>query len=178
MQNQVESRRGFLSFLTNALLAVLALCLLVPAFIYLCSPLWRRRGTAGAGEGFSDAGAVADLPAGKWQLVTVELVRQDGWETTRTRRAVWVRRSAEGEHDVTVLSPICPHLGCPIDWNPERSEFMCPCHKGAFDAAGKLVSGPPPRGMDVLESEVRAGRLLVRWQDFKIGVAESIPVQV
>jgi hypothetical protein len=29
--------------------------------------------------------------------------------------------------------------------------------------------------MDPLEYEVRAGRLWVRWQDFKIGVAERIP---
>jgi hypothetical protein len=32
--------------------------------------------------------------------------------------------------------------------------------------------------MDPLEFEVRAGRLWVRWQDFKIGVAEHVPVSV
>jgi hypothetical protein len=30
--------------------------------------------------------------------------------------------------------------------------------------------------MDPLPFEVRAGRLRVRWQDFKIGVSERIPV--
>jgi hypothetical protein len=30
--------------------------------------------------------------------------------------------------------------------------------------------------MDALKYQVRAGRLWVQWQDFKIGVAESIPV--
>lgn len=33
------------------------------------------------------------------------------------------------------------------------------------------MSGPPPRGMDALDWEVRGDRLFVRWQDFKIGVA-------
>jgi Rieske Fe-S protein len=174
MPGQPENRRGFLHVVTSTLLAVLGLCLAIPAIAHFCYPLWKKRGEGSAEEGFSDAGTVADLPVGKWQLVTVEVVRQDGWEKTRTRRSVWVRRSAEG--DVSVLSPICPHLGCPVSWDPDQAGFLCPCHKGVFDASGKLVGGPPPRGLDVLESEVRAGRLLVRWQDFKIGVSERFPV--
>jgi len=31
--------------------------------------------------------------------------------------------------------------------------------------------------MDPLPFRVQEGRLLVRWQDFQIGVAESIPVR-
>jgi Rieske Fe-S protein len=172
-----ESRRSFLSFVTKVLTGVLGLCLATPAIAYVTSPLWRKR-AAGPGTDFSDAGAVADLPAGEWRAVTVEVVRRDGWETTRTRRTAWVRRPAEGDAAITVLSPICPHLGCPINWSPDRGQFNCPCHRGTFDADGKLVSGPPPRGMDALEWEVRAGRLFVRWQDFKIGVAQSLPVEV
>jgi hypothetical protein len=30
--------------------------------------------------------------------------------------------------------------------------------------------------MDALDYEVRADRLWVRWQDFKIGVADRVPV--
>jgi Rieske Fe-S protein len=178
MLNNGDSRRSFLSFLTKALLGVIGLCLAAPAIAYVASPLWKRRRTAGPDAEFADAGALADLPVGDWRAVTLEVVRRDGWETTRTRRTVWVRRSAGGDRDVLVLSPICPHLGCPINWSPDRSEFACPCHKGTFDASGQLVSGPPPRGMDSLEWEVRAGRLFVRWQDFKIGVARPVPVEV
>jgi hypothetical protein len=32
--------------------------------------------------------------------------------------------------------------------------------------------------MDALAWEVRAGRLFVRWQDFKIGAARPVPVEV
>jgi Rieske Fe-S protein len=167
-----------LSFLTKALTGVIGLCLAAPAIAYVTSPLWRRRGADGSGIGFSDAGALADLPVGEWRAVTLEVVRRDGWETTRTHRTAWVRRAAEGEETITVLAPICPHLGCPINWSPDRAQFVCPCHKGAFDADGKLVSGPPPRGMDALAWEVRAGRLFVRWQDFKIGVETPSPVEV
>ena len=75
-----------------------------------------------------------------------------------------------------MLSPLCPHLGCPINWHPDRSRFECPCHGGTFDAARERQGGPPPRPMDSLEHEVRAGRLWVRWQDLKIGVPERVPV--
>jgi menaquinol-cytochrome c reductase iron-sulfur subunit len=173
-----DSRRSFLSFLTKALAGAIGLCLAAPAVAYITSPLWGKRGRGGPGPDFSDAGAVADLPVGEWRAVTLEVVRRDGWETARTRRTAWVRRAAEGDAAITVLSPICPHLGCPINWSPDRAAFVCPCHKGVFDGDGKLVSGPPPRGMDALEWEVRVGRLFVRWQDFKIGVATSSPVEV
>jgi menaquinol-cytochrome c reductase iron-sulfur subunit len=178
MPTNGASRRSFLSFFTKTVMAVLGLCLAAPAIAYFSSPLWRKRGTNEAGPDFSDAGALADLPVGEWRGVTVEVVRRDGWETTRTRRTVWVRRSGESDADVSVLSPICPHLGCPINWFPNRGRFECPCHKGAFDGDGQLVSGPPPRGMDALEWEVRSGRLFVRWQDYKIGVAQRAPVEV
>jgi Rieske Fe-S protein len=130
-------------------------------------------------EGFSDAGAIGDLPVGQWRLVTIEVVRRDGWQQkARTPHAVWVRRSAAADPPATVLSPICPHLGCQIDWQQDRSQFVCPCHKGIFFDNGDLMAGPPPRGMDELPLKVRAGRLLVQWRDFKSGVAERAPVDL
>jgi menaquinol-cytochrome c reductase iron-sulfur subunit len=178
MPNESETRRGFLSFLTNGLMAVIAALLAVPAVAYIWSPLRKRPTEANAGDGFSDTGAVTDLPIGKWQLVSIDVVRQDGWEKTRSGRGVYVRRNTEGSQDIGVLSPICPHLGCSVSWLLESDQFMCPCHKGIFDANGKFISGPPPRGMDALESEIRGGRLWVRWQDFKIGVPERVSVEV
>ena len=130
MPTNGESRRSFLSLLTKAVVAVIGVCLGAPAIAYFSSPLWRKRGADGAGPDFSDAGPLADLPVGEWRGVTVEVVRRDGWETTRTRRTVWVRRSGEGDATVTVLSPICPHLGCPINWHPDAAQFVCPCHGG------------------------------------------------
>jgi menaquinol-cytochrome c reductase iron-sulfur subunit len=104
------------------------------------------------------------------------VLHEDGWKKTRSRHAICVRREEEGTGKITVLSPICPHLGCPITWHPDQGKFGCPCHGGVFDANGHHVAGPPPRPMDALQFEVRTDRLWVRWQDFKIGVAKQIPV--
>jgi Rieske Fe-S protein len=174
MASNGTGRRRFLSWCTDLLLAALGLLVAVPALIYFCAPLRRKPGEESAAPTFQDVGPLSDFPVGQWSLKAVEVERRDGWKKTSVPQAIWVRRQGEGE--VTVLSSICPHLGCPINWHPDRAEFVCPCHGGVFNASGRQVGGPPPRPMDRLDAEVRAGRLWVRWQDFKIGVAERIPV--
>jgi menaquinol-cytochrome c reductase iron-sulfur subunit len=175
----VQQRRGFLSLITRCLMSVLGLSLAVPALAYFCGPLWRKPGEEAVGGSLRDVGAIKDLPVGEWRLLSLETVTANGWEKSGARRhSIWVRREAAGDQAISVFSPICPHLGCPINWNEEQAHFLCPCHGGIFNGQGQLLSGPPPRGMDALEFEVRAGRLFVRWQDFKVGVRERVPVKV
>jgi menaquinol-cytochrome c reductase iron-sulfur subunit len=177
MTTEDASRRSFLGCLTSLLLGLLAVLLAAPAVAYFLSPL-RRKDAEGAGPAYLDAGPLADYPVGQWRLAALEQVHQDGWRKSRASRPVWVRREAQGQPGVTVLSALCPHLGCPINFLADRTQFECRCHGGRFDADGRRVSGPPPRGLDPLEVEVRGGRLWVRWQEFKIGVAERVPVTV
>jgi menaquinol-cytochrome c reductase iron-sulfur subunit len=176
MDNTNTSRRSFLGLLTAVLMAVIGFLVAIPAIGYFFGPLRRRSGTAD--DAFQDVGALADVPIGQWRLLSVEKTHEDGWKRTRVRHAIWVRRRGEDPRDITVFSSICPHLGCPINWITDQSQFFCPCHGAIFDVNGRCTGGPPPRGMDPLEHEVRAGRLWVRWQDFKIGVAERVPVNI
>ena len=53
---------------------------------------------------------------------------------------ILVRRSATG---FDAFSSTCPHLGCKVHWEEDKSRFFCPCHLGIFDAEGKGISGPP-----------------------------------
>jgi Rieske Fe-S protein len=173
-----SERRRFLNFLTNLLMTVIGLVVAIPALAYFLGPLRRKAGVGGAAAPFQDAGPLSDIPVGEWRLLSVDMVHQDGWKKTRVKHAVWVRRRAKSEKEITVLSSTCPHLGCPINWHPDQAQFVCPCHGGMFNREGERTGGPPPRAMDPLEFEIRAGRLWVRWQDFKIGVAERVPVSV
>jgi menaquinol-cytochrome c reductase iron-sulfur subunit len=172
-----SKRRRFLNFCTKVLMATLGLFVAIPAIGYFVAPLLARREGLGAGGGFVDAGRLAELPVGGWHLLSLEMEHQDGWKKSRVRHSIWVRRQGKRDQDITVLSPICPHLGCPVNVHPKEGRFVCPCHGGVFNSDGAYVSGPPPRSMDPLDFEVRAGRLWVRWQDFKIGVARRIPVR-
>lgn len=45
--------------------------------------------------------------------------------------------------DFLALSTTCPHLGCKVHWEEQRSQFVCPCHNGVFDNVGKAIAGPP-----------------------------------
>lgn len=65
--------------------------------------------------------------------------------TGPTGERIAVARQAEGDsaEDFVALSSTCPHLGCQVHWEAQKDRFFCPCHNGAFDPAGKGISGPP-----------------------------------
>lgn len=46
--------------------------------------------------------------------------------------------------EVKVFSSVCTHLGCHVEWDARRGNFLCPCHQGRFDVDGRVLEGPPP----------------------------------
>lgn len=60
------------------------------------------------------------------------------------QRVVISRTGESGQaEDFIALSSVCPHLGCQVHWEGANNRFFCPCHNGAFDAAGQPLAGPP-----------------------------------
>jgi nitrite reductase/ring-hydroxylating ferredoxin subunit len=65
-------------------------------------------------------------------------------------------RSLNGEYHA--YGQKCTHLACPVYYEKQRQRIECPCHEAGFDVAtGNVLYGPPPRPLDVVEIEVRAG---------------------
>ena len=48
----------------------------------------------------------------------------------------------------------CTHLGCLVKWSASDKNFICPCHAGKFDIAGKVVAGPPPEPLHAIDIEI------------------------
>ena len=42
-------------------------------------------------------------------------------------------------------SPRCPHMGCPLRYNPANRRWECPCHGSMFDVLGQVEAAPATR---------------------------------
>lgn len=48
----------------------------------------------------------------------------------------------DAKSELHLLSPICPHTGCNVVWNPSEVTWDCPCHGSRFSIEGELLNGP------------------------------------
>lgn len=73
------------------------------------------------------------------------------------KKAILVNNGKE----IKAFSKICTHLGCEVEWQGEKKQFFCPCHKGFFDASGKNIAGPPPRPLDEYKVAIKDDNIFV-----------------
>ena len=163
----VGTRRRFFQLVTRAAAGLIGLSLAVPIVGYVVYPAFKRRS-----QTWVDVAAVNDLSIGAPKQLDYVATVQDGYLETKTQKAVWAVKQAEGQ--VTVFSPICTHLGCGYHWDGAAQKFKCPCHGSVYELFGRVVAGPAPRPLDVLPSKVENGRLLVMYKEFKSGIAGQV----
>ena len=53
---------------------------------------------------------------------------------------------------VHVMSAVCPHLGCIVQWNTTAKTWDCPCHGSRFDKRGQVINGPANTSLRPLDS--------------------------
>ena len=66
-----------------------------------------------------------------------------------------------GDDGFLAIYQQCTHLGCLVPWQEEDEIFACPCHSGRYDAKGEVLSGPPPRPLDLFQLEIIRDELVV-----------------
>ena len=67
--------------------------------------------------------------------------------------------SSSGEY--RALSATCTHLGCTVQYRGDTKQIWCACHNGTYDLAGRNVSGPPPRPLELFEVHVKGDDIFV-----------------
>lgn len=61
----------------------------------------------------------------------------------------------------------CKHLGCTVPWKPDEDfqgnsgVFHCPCHGSIYLRTGQNVAGPAPAPLDLMETTVTGGKIVV-----------------
>ncbi len=63
--------------------------------------------------------------------------------------------------DLTAFSSVCTHLGCLVNWDNNKKEFICPCHAGKYDMNGNVIAGPPPKPLTRLPLKIEDGKVYV-----------------
>lgn len=139
-----RGRRHFLTFLSRAFLGLWGLGALGAIAGYLKPP---SRGSEVA-ERLVRVGPLAALRIGEGRLV------QHG------AAPFWIVRLDETR--LVALSAVCTHLRCIVGFDKDRRILVCPCHRGRFDLAGGVLSGPPPRALPTYSVSVRAGDVFVQ----------------
>jgi menaquinol-cytochrome c reductase iron-sulfur subunit len=167
LSSPIGTRRTFFRWVTTAAAGLIGIGLALPLIGYVISPALKRRE-----QPWVEVGQAGDLPVGiPKQLDYVQTI-QDGWMESRTQKAVWAVKQADG--GVVVFSPICTHLGCGYRWDDGDRKFKCPCHGSVYNAEGMVLGGPAPRRLDVLPSKIEDGKLFVIYKEFKAGLSKAV----
>jgi len=164
----LQKRRSFLGALLALGSAFVGALLSVPLIRFAIFPLIRRT-TDLKNSPVGSLSEFASLTEPAMRSIQIEQI--DGWRKTVSEKVVYITKDQRNQ--ISVLTSICPHLGCTVPWNKEKKQFVCPCHGGTFAVDGSRVNGPSQRGMDTLETSVQDGQLLVRFQYFRQLVSDK-----
>jgi Rieske Fe-S protein len=151
------SRRDFITMVTAAVGTFITAVVGLPAIAYLLGPALKVT----SGNAWVPVGKLDSFEIGKPTLATFTRSKVNGWEKTVNSYGVFVLRKSATE--ILAFSNVCTHLGCRVNWQADKSEYICPCHDARFSADGKVVSGPPPRPLDKYETRVADGILSIHF---------------
>lgn len=155
-RDQGVSRRTFLTYTLMGTGGFFAATLLTPMLRFAVDPALKASESAN----MTAVGSVSEFTA-EPKRVNFKVKVIDGWYKDQETLSAWVTKKGD---NFLALSPICKHLGCTVNWNPDPktypNKYVCPCHGGRFEINGKNVPHtPPPLPLDEYTTQVKDGKL-------------------
>lgn len=99
-----------------------------------------------------------DQPQSPLVLYNAALEISADWQHVSNTRT-WVKRDNLG---VMAVLATCTHLGCEVKYQPEKGQWLCPCHGSIYDSEGRPISGPAPKALSRVAVEIKQdGSLIV-----------------
>jgi menaquinol-cytochrome c reductase iron-sulfur subunit len=153
------NRREFVTLVTTAIGSIMTAIVGIPAIGYVLSPALKAKKT----DAWIPLGKLENYPVNQPTLFTFTRAKTNGWEKTVNSFGVFVVRKSDTE--IEILSNVCTHLSCRVNWNTQKQEYICPCHDGHFNIDGIVDSGPPPRPLDQYEYKIEDGNLFIHLKE-------------
>jgi menaquinol-cytochrome c reductase iron-sulfur subunit len=162
-----DLRRRFLQTVTGLLGGLVGAVAAIPGLALLLHPV--RRGATRAGAKPQPVAKLQQLARLRPLRVEMRGELVDAWSRTPDARlgSCWLVREGQA---VRAFSTVCPHLGCGIEHDEDRQQFVCPCHRSSFSLAGQRLSGPAPRDLDELPVEIEGDQVRVAHRRYRVGV--------
>ncbi|HEY0004866.1 MAG TPA: ubiquinol-cytochrome c reductase iron-sulfur subunit [Pyrinomonadaceae bacterium] len=161
-----KDRRQFLMYISLGIFGGMLATVAAAALRFL-RPAAAQEASAGI---WSNVAPLAEIKGQKPVMRSILVERQEGWATSLEEHFVYVLPAQNN----SVLSSVCPHEGCNVNWQEESNRFSCPCHDSFFAPDGARLTGPARRGLDPLPSREENGILQVRFQTFENNTAERL----
>ncbi len=136
-------RRSLLAWLASGFLSLWGFGTAWVVTAFLKAPRSRRS----LAERVIKIGPVESLPVGSAQLVR------------HGRKPMFVVRT--DQETLVALSAVCTHVHCILAFDDTQRALTCPCHNGAFDLSGNVLSGPPHRPLERFRVETQLGEIYV-----------------
>lgn len=147
------TRRDFFNWVLNATMGVVAILVAIPTVGAAITPAFAKASYLWVNLGSAAGLKQQSVQAGTGGVGTVvkasyNYTASDHWAKVPSSDYAYLRYIG-GSCPFFILSPICTHLGCHVDWIQADNQFHCPCHGSVYTIDGLNVSGPAPLPLGV-----------------------------
>jgi len=114
---------------------------------------------------FTLAGVLA-YPAGKFiffsensdKKFAISLKNIKNGITKLNRHNIFVYKNG---NTIELFDAHCTHMGCILNYYPDKKRFICPCHHSHFTMDGYRIKGPARRDLDIIAFKIKNGKIFV-----------------